>query len=59
VRTDPALQRAASHVARFSPVGVFRGQISSSSHLSSLVVMGLVSLVVAAAGYTLFARRDA
>ena len=46
-------------VARFSPVGVFRGQISSSSHWSSLVVMGLISLVVAATGYTFFARRDA
>ena len=46
-------------VARFSPVGVFRGQISSGSHWSSLVVMGLISLVVAVAGYTLFARRDA
>jgi hypothetical protein len=46
-------------VARCSPVGVFRGQISSASHWSSLVVMGLITLVVATAGYTFFARRDA
>ena len=49
-------------LVRFTPVGIFRDQISSvpaDSQWGGIAVMALGTLVVAVVGYTSFAHRDA
>ena len=49
-------------LVRFTPVGIFRDQISSvpaDSQWGGIAIMALVTLLVAGVGYSSFAKRDA